>query len=182
MDVDLEKIREERRLLRFFGKGICERCKHEKFAKVSVVISNGNTQFRYQCVNCGKLNGQAMTRSEAVDRDGNPPPLWNAALDAVNREKMKAIYEEKNAKFLAYNGYHGYLNSDNWHAKRKMIMDRADGICEACLVSAATEVHHMTYDNVYDEFMWELRAVCRDCHERWHKRYPNMLPENQLRV
>ena len=32
----------------------------------------------------------------------------------------------------------------------------------------ATQAHHLTYEHMGDEFLWELKAVCRPCHERWH--------------
>jgi hypothetical protein len=30
------------------------------------------------------------------------------------------------------------------------------------------EVHHLTYKNVFTEFLFELVAVCQDCHSRLH--------------
>jgi len=32
----------------------------------------------------------------------------------------------------------------------------------------ATEVHHLTYQHVGHEFLFELVAICRECHTRWH--------------
>jgi hypothetical protein len=29
-------------------------------------------------------------------------------------------------------------------------------------------VHHVTYKNMGNEFLWELRAICAVCHERVH--------------
>jgi 5-methylcytosine-specific restriction endonuclease McrA len=29
-------------------------------------------------------------------------------------------------------------------------------------------VHHHTYANVGDELMWQLVAVCRECHQKFH--------------
>jgi 5-methylcytosine-specific restriction endonuclease McrA len=29
-------------------------------------------------------------------------------------------------------------------------------------------VHHLTYQNAGNEFLWELVAICRECHARYH--------------
>jgi hypothetical protein len=47
-------------------------------------------------------------------------------------------------------------------------MERAGGACEACLDAPAQQVHHLTYDFGKLPPAWELRAVCRGCHERLH--------------
>jgi 5-methylcytosine-specific restriction endonuclease McrA len=64
--------------------------------------------------------------------------------------------------------YNAYLRSEKWTAIRALIMKRAGGMCEGCLTRRAVQVHHLTYAHVCDEFMWELRAVCNECHERFH--------------
>lgn len=47
-------------------------------------------------------------------------------------------------------------------------MQRAAHVCEGCRTARATEVHHLTYEHCGDEFLWELVAICRSCHERYH--------------
>lgn len=64
--------------------------------------------------------------------------------------------------------YHQYITSQEWWARRELVMRRAGGICEGCGTARAVEVHHMTYDHLGAEFLWELRAVCRACHARFH--------------
>jgi hypothetical protein len=64
--------------------------------------------------------------------------------------------------------YAAYLDSPEWQAKRKRAMARARGQCEGCQAARAVEVHHLTYDHVGNEFLWELVAVCADCHQRVH--------------
>lgn len=64
--------------------------------------------------------------------------------------------------------YRAYLSSSDWALKRDAVMERAEGLCEGCRARPATEIHHLSYDHVGDEFLWELAAVCRPCHDRWH--------------
>ncbi len=35
-------------------------------------------------------------------------------------------------------------------------------------MNRAEDVHHLTYARLYDEMLFDLIAVCRDCHERLH--------------
>lgn len=61
-----------------------------------------------------------------------------------------------------------YYQSPEWKERREYVMRRANGVCEGCGRVKATEVHHMSYDNFANEFLWELKAVCTECHERFH--------------
>ncbi len=106
-------------------------------------------------------------------------PTCRVCLDATVRrpesERMRAEYErqrlereaqkaEENEKWWAW--YDEYLKSSQWRAVRRRVLDRSGGLCEGCLHEQATEVHHTTYAHVGHEFMWELRAICRTCHDR----------------
>lgn len=64
--------------------------------------------------------------------------------------------------------YREYLKSEKWHKKRKLVMERDKGICQSCLSTQATQVHHKSYKNVFDEPLFDLVAICDPCHERYH--------------
>ena len=64
--------------------------------------------------------------------------------------------------------YNAYLLSAQWKAKSRAVIRRADGICEGCLSRPATQAHHVTYRHVFNELLWELRAVCSKCHDFIH--------------
>jgi len=76
------------------------------------------------------------------------------------RAKWKVEQKEKYAE---------YLETPEWQEKRRLVIERARGICEGCRVRHASQVHHLTYENIGDEFLWQLVAVCRICHERYHE-------------
>ena len=99
----------------------------------------------------------------------------NAVVSRPEYEKRQAEYEkqrlereearsEENRAWQAW--YQTYLRSPAWAVLRVKVMQRAGGTCEGCLVTTATEVHHTTYEHVGAELLWELRAICRSCHER----------------
>jgi len=74
---------------------------------------------------------------------------------AAEQEKRRAEYQE-------------YLLSDKWRQRRALVLDRADGLCERCRQAPATQVHHLTYEHIFGELLFELVAVCDDCHSRAH--------------
>lgn len=64
--------------------------------------------------------------------------------------------------------YNEYLRSPAWRDRAALVKKRAGGICEGCGTRPAAQVHHVTYKHVGNEFLWELRAICNNCHERIH--------------
>lgn len=61
--------------------------------------------------------------------------------------------------------YNAYLRSDSWKRRREKVLRRAGGTCEACLERPAVQVHHVTYEHIFNEPCFELRAVCIQCHD-----------------
>jgi 5-methylcytosine-specific restriction endonuclease McrA len=68
--------------------------------------------------------------------------------------------------------YDQYLASPEWAHKRALVFQRAHYTCEGCGVRPASAVHHLTYDHLGDEFLWELKAICHECHDRFHLKNP----------
>lgn len=72
--------------------------------------------------------------------------------------------------------YYNYLRSDKWQEKRKAVFERAlknancnnlHGICERCGYKPwkpILQVHHLTYERLYDEDLSDLMLVCPRCH------------------
>jgi len=65
--------------------------------------------------------------------------------------------------------YDAYLLSGKWAEKRRKVLKRAGGLCEGCREREAEQIHHLTYRHIYDEFLFELVALCRPCHDRIHE-------------
>lgn len=79
------------------------------------------------------------------------------------REIKKAEYDA--ARWARYNAY---LRSPQWREISQRVLNRAQRVCDGCGKEPATQAHHLTYENVGAEFLWELRAVCNACHDRYH--------------
>jgi len=72
--------------------------------------------------------------------------------------------------------YDEYLRSPEWHARRAAVLERAGGICECCRSYPAEHVHHLTYEHLGSEPLWDLRAVCSGCHGFLHGKNTPVVP------
>lgn len=70
--------------------------------------------------------------------------------------------------------YEKYLLSPEWDKKRRMRLyfnkNNFLGKCEVCGSNEATQCHHITYARLYNEWVFDLAALCSSCHERIHKK------------
>jgi hypothetical protein len=64
--------------------------------------------------------------------------------------------------------YIEYLNSKEWKAKLKAVKERCSNICERCHRYLVDDVHHLTYERVYNESLEDLQGLCAGCHEFLH--------------
>jgi 5-methylcytosine-specific restriction endonuclease McrA len=64
--------------------------------------------------------------------------------------------------------YHEYLQSPEWRELRERVLERDNHLCQGCLLANAAVVHHLTYDNIMAEFLFELISLCDRCHDRIH--------------
>lgn len=149
-----------------------EPCAHARTKLWVVVQSNGAEHVRPICENCHYLL-PALPKQSVGERLSALPRI--SYRDAVERhhEHERGAYKERErdrrAAFFAK--YDEYLRSAAWRDLRSQVMLRAKATCEGCLRSAATQVHHLTYEHVFAEFAFELVAVCDDCHARLHPRH-----------
>lgn len=62
-----------------------------------------------------------------------------------------------------------YMQSENWQRIKHARIQLAGGICEAQTIGCtgdAQAVHHLSYAHLGDECLWDLRAVCKHCHNK----------------
>jgi len=139
-------------------------------------LSDGRAQYTYQCVTCGaQLRTIKKTAPEVLSLNEPPPPFntdlqegyWRQRWDA----RRSAQEQQREAESAAWwQRYDAYLQTSAWRAKRQKVLQRANGICEGCGEARATQVHHLRYDHVGNEFLFELVAICIDCHQRLHSK------------
>jgi 5-methylcytosine-specific restriction endonuclease McrA len=137
-------------------------------------------RLRHQCPDCGELIGEFVAHARAAP---DTPEVvkdklraWRESEDA-RWQKLSDEYQQRQLEYQRrqldqdaawWAQYSAYLQSDAWQQLRPRVFDRAGGICEGCGQATATQVHHLTYKHVTNEFLWELVAICDNCHERVH--------------
>ena len=72
--------------------------------------------------------------------------------------------------------YSAYLASKDWRKKRQQALDHYGNSCVLC-DSDAVDVHHRTYDRIYNEDVGDLIVLCRDCHAMHHKKLSKRSPK-----
>jgi 5-methylcytosine-specific restriction endonuclease McrA len=161
-------------------------CKHA--SKQLVWASEGaygqiyeKRQLRDQCLDCGWLLGEQ--RAHALARS-TTPEVDKIALKRCMDERERSLQRRSEERVLSYieareqenaawwGRYSDHLASEKWQRIRKAIFERDGRICRGCLKRGATQVHHLTYRNVCEEFAFQLVSICDICHERFHAGKP----------
>jgi 5-methylcytosine-specific restriction endonuclease McrA len=138
-------------------------------------IKGGAIAYVMQCLECGATTGNAISKSAIPDienvKDVDPdmPNQWQAKRQARRHaiEQKHLLIQEKHGTEW-WQRYTEYLKTSEWQTRRKLVMERANGLCEGCRSRPAVQVHHLTYEHVCEEFLWELVAICEPCHKRAH--------------
>lgn len=122
-----------------------------------------------QCTTCGakirrRASAEVPRAWELPDFDEELATRWWQDRSAQNEQRRQAEADAENQRWWAW--YSDYLRSPRWHAIRSKVLRRAAGMCEGCAEQPATQVHHLTYAHVGNEMLFDLVAICNDCHER----------------
>lgn len=157
-------------------------CSHEHCEIRYSIASNGVRQFREQCIACGELSQFLKHSDPRVMAIGLPIPIdeslreahqqaislevqrrYAVQNDLDTQERLRERDEEETRWWAQYNAY---LESDDWQARRRMVLERDKYLCQACLRERASQAHHLTYRHVFEEPLFDLIAVCETCHRR----------------
>ncbi len=135
--------------------------------------SIGRTHFVLQCLRCG--SAEPVKKTELTQREMDAAPDFDAGLaDRWNWKRQSYARELHNARreaeHDAFRGEHeAFLRSAAWQDMRRRVFDRCGGICEGCRMRRAVQVHHRNYTYKFGcEMLFDLVAVCRECHEAIH--------------
>lgn len=145
--------------------------------------------FGYQCLTCGRLDGKWVKRADIE----NPQQLpdWDKGLEErvvtmwAQEEQTVRASEAYSRSTQWWQAYRAFLNSPQWAEMRRRVMVRSGRVCEACLTAKATQVHHTSYpkrppeigslswtpptvDDFANQPLYELRAICTECHGFLH--------------
>ena len=66
--------------------------------------------------------------------------------------------------------YHQYINSPQWRALKRRIIQQRGSNCERCGKFGAVDLHHLTYVRLGRELDEDLKLYCQTCHRLMHPR------------
>ena len=64
--------------------------------------------------------------------------------------------------------YQKYLQSKEWKQKCSEVLFRDDHCCQLCGDDDDLQIHHLTYNRVGDEALFDLVTLCSHCHANEH--------------
>lgn len=159
-------------------------CEHDDTRMVKRRTSNGVWQVVRQCQDCGRAASGPMRHAVVIETGGTVEdlPEFDAGLHEKGREfettQWRQQAEAKRLEWESKRGeqreewrawYTSYLASPEWQERRQAVPKREHHLRQGCRQERATEVHHLTYEHVGEELLFELVAVCRSCHEKAHQ-------------
>jgi 5-methylcytosine-specific restriction endonuclease McrA len=144
-----------------------------------VAVDNKNyNQIRlyWQCLDCGgcvnrtkPLNHKKFQEQIRCDFSNNKFNDWREKKAEENKQLWEMV-KINNYNFSDYKKYIDYLSSQKWKRKRDEVLIRDNDLCQECKLKPAIEIHHITYENLYDEKLQDLVALCIECHAETHKK------------
>lgn len=152
-------------------------CKSQELIHIMFEQSNGSWVRRTACKNCKTVKGKAIAKGNDYNE---LPYLTNDKYKEYiqNYERVRTLIQGLSLDFIREkqrlddikdkNIYHNYLKTDAWKSKAALVRKRDNNICQACLSAPAEEVHHLTYQNIFKEPLFELVSVCHACHSKIH--------------
>lgn len=128
---------------------------------------NGSEHYCFQCITCGSTD-KCIPKADALELinkgekleayDEDAASRYAAMLRDINNSQRAELKEQRLQQ------YNEYLLSDIWREKRRKVISRANNICEGCNDNKITQIHHLTYEHVYNELLFELVGLCDLCH------------------
>ena len=98
----------------------------------------------------------------------------------IKNQKVLKIYDydsdiytynpRRKSKIKNKSEYHKYLQSEAWKEIREIILVRDGYKCTKCGSTKNLQVHHKTYNNIYNEkeHQSDLVTLCSRCHKKEH--------------
>lgn len=152
-------------------------CVHDQVSLAIRVLSNGAIRYVSQCDTCGKeieAYTHAFAKSLISELGDGIFRQWDAQIAEEYKAKRKNLFDEWLASTKQeqdeqwWANYTAYLHTDAWSERRRLCLVRDNFQCQAklpCCTGRAVDVHHLTYDHVGNEPLFELVSVCRACHD-----------------
>ena len=91
------------------------------------------------------LTGLLFRKTDAFQ----PRQMWSFLFWCIMKHSQKYI---------------DYLKSAQWKKRRKAKLQQAKYRCEMCGEKSRLQIHHLNYNNLYNEKSTDLVVLCTSCH------------------
>ena len=154
--------------------GIEDCCK--KPAKIVVIehLDHITKRLYRQCINCGGSTerNKPLSKKKHSEEIRSEFSSYNFERWKKNRsDECNYLWEsvkDSNFETSKRGKYINYLDSDVWKNKRREALVRDNNLCQVCKKNTAEEVHHITYERLFNEKLEDLLSVCKMCHNHLH--------------
>ena len=157
-----------------FYQRIADCCRHPEVIVTIEHRQDNLLRLYHQCLNCGgafktkPLSQKQFSKHIKSEFSQSRFEDWDANRDAENN-RLREFVKVNNTATSHYYKYQVYLRSPQWKEKRELVMSRDNSTCQHCKNVPATEVHHLTYENLFKEPLEDLISLCSSCHALEHK-------------
>jgi len=140
-------------------------CSHPSGAWVRVATRQGGYEVRRQCQDCGQVEETVRT-----PRAGDGQIAWvDQALAATYESNNLERSTRRARNKIAWRKlFQDYVESQEWKNRTGLVMRRNLDACEGCYHPAVTVIHR-SFENVGNEPLWDLAAVCRNCEKKYSR-------------
>lgn len=134
-------------------------------------------QIKLQCLDCGMSVGHPIKHAAVApavlatikEFDHEFRDLMIERRSEIFKEEIHAKRQQWEEEFPERHAkYVDYLKTPDWKAKRELVIDRENGLCQGCRSSPISEIHHATYKTLGNELIFQLVGLCSTCHRRAH--------------
>jgi ribosomal protein L37AE/L43A len=165
----------------------CPSCKKQSIVDIDDCCRNPNKiivedlsklphrKLYYQCKNCGGIVNKNKPLSykkyqNEIKDEINFHRVEEWKLAKFNDiEYIKEIVNKYNFDLSKYGKYLRYIESEKWFILKNRIKKRDKNKCTKCNSNLNLHVHHITYDNLFNEKDEDLITLCSECHKDFHK-------------
>ena len=149
------------------------RCIHLRKEHRYYLMSDGRKSYHNQCLDCGFKDVAIKKSSISKFFIDTLKPIDQDLIQKHNSEILKMSRElAEKAKKDQYSDwserYQEYLKSPEWIAKKAQVIERDKNICQGCLKNKPYTAHHLKYYPNFDEPLFYLVAICKECHDKIH--------------
>ncbi len=90
-------------------------------------------------------------------------PFWPFLPEFQTRDEWEAAKANSGPSIIEVS-YDDYLRSPHWIMTRAEALERDGHRCRLCSSTEKLQVHHSTYENLWDEDPLDLITLCDHCH------------------